>query len=79
MPKKVLKGIVSSVIDNKTVRVTVTRSLVLPKLRKIVKRSKSYLVHNPNAEQIKISDPISIIESQPISKRKSWIINKEAR
>lgn len=77
MPKKVLKGIINSVIDDKTLKVVVMRSMLLPKLRKIVRRSKSYLVHNPNAESFKVNDYVSIIESNPISKRKSWVINKD--
>jgi small subunit ribosomal protein S17 len=77
MPKKVLKGIINSVIDDKTLKVVVMRSMLLPKLRKIVRRSKSYLVHNPNSESFKVNDYVSIIESNPISKRKSWVINKD--
>ena len=73
MPKRQLSGtVVSSNID-KTVVVKVTRRVKHKLYKKIITRSKKYHAHDENNE-FKNGDIVSIIESKPISKLKSWIV-----
>ena len=71
MTKKVLKGIVTSAKNNKTVVVEVTRKFKHPFYEKIIKRTKKYHAHDENNE-FNVGDIVSIIESKPISKLKKW-------
>ena len=73
MTKKVLKGIVTSAKNNKTIVVEVTRKFKHPFYEKIIKRTKKYHAHD-ESNSYKIGDLVSIQESKPISKLKSWII-----
>ena len=73
MTKKVLKGIVTSAKNNKTVVVEVTRKFKHPFYEKIIKRTKKYHAHDENNE-FSIGDTVSIIESKPISKLKKWVV-----
>ena len=73
MTKKILKGIVTSAKNNKTIVVEVTRKFKHPFYEKVIKRSKKYHAHDENNES-KIGDIVSIIESKPISKLKSWLL-----
>ena len=74
MTKKVLKGIVTSAKNNKTIVVEVTRKFKHPFYEKIIKRTKKYHAHDENNEH-KIGEKVTIQESKPISKIKSWIIH----
>ena len=71
MTKKVLKGVVTSAKNNKTIVVEVTRKFKHPFYEKVIKRSKKYHAHD-ESNQFKVGDYVSIIESKPISKLKSW-------
>ena len=73
MTKKTLKGIVTSAKNNKTIVVEVTRKFKHPFYEKVIKRSKKYHAHDANNE-FKIGDFVSIVESKPISKLKTWIV-----
>ncbi len=44
-----------------------------PIYEKYVKKEKKYMIHDESNE-VKVGDIITIMESKPISKRKSWII-----
>ena len=71
MPKRILSGtVVSSKID-KTIVVSVTRRVKHKLYKKIISRSKKYHAHDEKNE-FKIGDIVSIEESKPISKLKSW-------
>ena len=80
MTKKVLEGKVVSDKSNKTVVVEVKRKFVHPFYGKVISRSKKYHAHDEKNE-FKVGDIVSIIESKPISKLKSWIAvsNNEAK
>ena len=78
MTKKVLKGIVTSAKNNKTVVVEVTRKFKHPFYEKIIKRTKKYHAHDEN-NTFKIGDNVKIIESKPISKLKSWVVFNESQ
>jgi small subunit ribosomal protein S17 len=73
MPRRVLSGTVVSDKTDKTVTVLVERNLMHPVYKKFIKRTKRYLAHD-EANACKVGDRVSIIESRPISKRKSWIV-----
>jgi small subunit ribosomal protein S17 len=71
MPKRVLRGVVVSDTNNKTVVVKVERRFTHPLLKKTVRRTKNYHAHD-EANQFKIGDQVAIEESRPISKQKRW-------
>ena len=71
MTKKVLKGIVTSAKNNKTIVVEVVRKFTHPFYGKVIKRSKKYHAHDEK-NNFKEGDLVSIIECKPISKKKSW-------
>ncbi len=73
MPKRILSGIVISSNSNKTVKVKVDRKVKHKLYKKIITRSKNYHAHDEKNE-FKVGDTVSIIESKPISKLKSWIV-----
>ena len=72
MPKRLLSGIVVSSNSNKTIVVSVTRRVKHKLYRKIISRTKKYHAHDENNE-FKVGDLVSIVESKPISKLKSWL------
>ena len=73
MPKRTLTGKVVSSNSNKTIVVKVTRRVRHKLYKKIISRSKKYHVHDEN-NQFNNGDIVSIIESKPISKTKTWIV-----
>ena len=76
MPRRVLIGTVVSDKTDKTVTVLVERNLMHPVYKKFIKRTKRYLAHD-EANVCKVGDRVSIIETRPISKRKSWLVLSE--
>ena len=75
MPKRILAGVVVSDSANKTVTVRVERKFKHPIYKKIVKVSKKYAAHDEN-NKYKVGDKVSIIESRPISRSKSWVVTE---
>ena len=71
MPKKILKGIVTSDKANKTITVSVERKYSHPILKKVVKVKNKYNAHDEN-NKFKIGDSVSIIECKPFSKNKKF-------
>jgi small subunit ribosomal protein S17 len=71
MPKRILRGVVVSDTNDKTVVVKVERRFTHPLLKKTVRRTKNYHAHD-ETNQFKVGDQISIEESKPISKQKRW-------
>ena len=76
MTKKILKGIVSSSKNNKTIVVEVTRKFKHPFYGKVIKRTKKYHAHDED-NKFKEGEKVSIIECKPISKKKTWQVMKE--
>lgn len=68
---KVLSGKVVSNSLQKTIVVEVERKIRHKIYKKIIKKSKKYLVDTNNLE-IKIGDFVSIVETRPVSKRKRF-------
>jgi small subunit ribosomal protein S17 len=73
MPKRILKGRVTSSKMDKTVTVLVDRRVMHPLYKKFIRRSKKYAAHD-EVNQCKVGDVVSIIECRPISKRKTWAV-----
>lgn len=73
MPKRILQGVVVSDKQDKTVVVKVERRFTHPLLKKTVRRSKKYHAHDEN-NSAKLGQVISIEETRPISKLKSWVV-----
>ena len=73
MPKRLLSGTVVSSNSNKTIVVKVTRRVKHKLYKKIISRSKNYHVHDEN-NQFKVGDNVTILESKPISKLKTWTV-----
>ena len=69
MTKKILKGIVTSAKNNKTIVVEVTRKFKHPFYEKVIKRSKKYHAHDEK-NKFKEGEKVSIIECKPFQKRK---------
>ena len=77
MPKRVLQGVVVSDKQDKTVIVKVERRFTHPVLKKTVRRTKNYHVHD-EANAAKVGDLVSIRESRPYSKLKTWELVSDA-
>ena len=73
MPKRLLQGVVVSDKNDKTVVVRVERRFTHPLFKKTVRRSKNYKAHDEN-NVCKIGDMVTIQESRPISRSKSWVV-----
>ena len=71
MTKKILKGIITSSKNNKTIVVEVTRKFKHPFYDKVIKRTKKYHAHDEE-NKFKIGDKVSIRESRPYSKNKKF-------
>ena len=69
--RKRLSGIVVSDKMDKTVAVLVERLTKHKTYKKIIRRKRKYLAHDPE-NLCKICDKVSIIESRPLSKCKRW-------
>ena len=73
MSKRILEGVVINDKSDKTISVLVERNMMHKKYKKIIKRSKKYLVHDEE-NRLKIGDKVKIVESRPISKLKTWLV-----
>jgi small subunit ribosomal protein S17 len=71
MPRRVLQGVVTSDVNDKTVTVKVERRFMHPVYKKFIVRSKKYLAHD-ESNQVKTGDRVRIRECRPLSKRKRW-------
>jgi small subunit ribosomal protein S17 len=71
MPRRVLQGVVTSDVNEKTVTVLVERRFMHPVYKKFIVRTKKYLAHD-ESNQVKTGQNVKIRECRPISKRKCW-------
>ena len=78
MPKRLLSGMVVSSNSNKTIVVEVTRRVKHKLYKKIIKRAKKYHAHDEN-NLYKKGDIVTIQETRPLSKLKTWIVFEENR
>ena len=73
MPKRVLRGVVVSDKNDRTVIVRVERRFMDPVMSKTVRHSKKYQAHDAG-NSCKVGDHVLIQESVPISKNKRWVV-----
>ena len=73
MPRRILEGEVVSDKMDKTITVLVERRYMHPMYKKYVKRSDKYTAHDEN-NACKVGQRVQIIETRPISKRKTWTL-----
>ena len=76
MPKRLLSGVVVSANSNKTIVVQVTRRVKHKLYKKIIKRAKKYHAHD-ETNTYKKGDHVTIQETRPISKLKSWTVHDQ--
>ena len=73
MPKRILRGVVVSDTNDKTVVVRVERRFTDPLLKKTVRKTKKYHAHDAD-NAAKLGDMVRIEECAPISKNKRWTL-----
>lgn len=73
--KKTKRGVVTKLIDVKTVKVEVEQKRAHPMYGKIIKSHKRYLV-SANGKTVKVGDKVMIEECNPISKNKKFKLIK---
>src|SRR5579872_2463698 len=73
MPKRILQGVITSDVMDKTVTVRVDRRFQHPVYKKFISRSKKYAAHD-ETNAYKTGDQVRIEECRPISKSKRWVV-----
>ncbi|SHG79232.1 30S ribosomal protein S17 [Cognatishimia maritima] len=71
MPKRILRGVVTSNANEQTVTVSVERRFTHPVLKKTIRKSKKYRAHDEK-NAFNVGDKVKIIECAPKSKTKRW-------
>ena len=71
MPKRILRGQVTSDSNDKTITVLVERRFTHPVLKKTIRKSKKYRAHD-ESNKFRNGDIVSIQECSPFSKSKRW-------
>ena len=69
-----LVGMVTAANTAKTVKVQVDRTYRHQLYQKVVRESKTYMVHDELGCQV--GDQVRIVETRPISKRKRWAVEE---
>jgi small subunit ribosomal protein S17 len=76
MPKRILRGVVVSDKQDKTILVRVERRMRHPIYKKFIRRSKKFTAHDETNSR-KVGDIVRIRECAPISKSKTWELIQE--
>ncbi len=71
---KKIGTVVSDKMD-KTIVVRVGRQFMHPLYKKVVRKHKKFMAHDPNNE-CNPGDVVEIIESRPLSSRKRWALTR---
>jgi small subunit ribosomal protein S17 len=74
MARTIVGRVVSAKSQN-TITVKVDRRITHPVYKKQYTKSNKFHVHDANSEA-NVGDLVEAIESRPISKTKSWVLNK---
>lgn len=69
------QGVVVSNKMNKTVTVLVERRVKHPLYEKYIRKSAKYHVHDEN-EECNEGDTVRIVETRPVSKTKTWALDR---
>lgn len=75
MANKRIIGTVTSDKQDKTIVITETSRLTHPLYGKQYTRSSKYIAHDEN-NQAKTGDKVEIVETRPISRRKSFVLDR---
>lgn len=67
------KGSVTKISGAKTVRVEVNEYRVHPKYKKRFRVTRNFLVHD-ELEKAKVGELVEIVQSRPVSRKKSWVL-----
>ena len=70
----VIGKVVSNSMD-KTISVEIERKIKHPLYNKFIFKTTKLMAHDENSSS-KVGDTVSLIQSRPISKRKSWSLSK---
>jgi small subunit ribosomal protein S17 len=76
--QKIVRTVTGTVVSdkmNKSIVVKVERRIKHPLYGKYIKRSTKLRAHD-EANECRIGDTVTIKESRPISKTKSWVLEK---
>jgi small subunit ribosomal protein S17 len=73
--KRRLVGVVVSDKMQKTIVVEIERQIRHPVYKKVIRRSKNYKAHD-ETNTAKQGDTVQIVEHNPISKTKRWMLEK---
>lgn len=76
MARRVFKGVVVGDSLDKTVHVLVERRYMHPLYGKIVRKKRKFAAHDP-LNTYRLGDRVSIIETRPYSKTKTWAVMSE--
>lgn len=76
--QKIFEGKVVSLKMNKTVVVEVTRRKPHPLYKKLIKRSRKFLVDTNNLS-LEVGQTVKIVETRPISKNKFFKVLEEKK
>lgn len=66
-----LQGVVQKAAMQDTVTVLIERLFPHPRFKRVMRRSRKYLVHDPEGIA-SVGDTVMLEETRPISKRKRW-------
>lgn len=69
--RKDLNGIVTSVMGNKSIKVTYNYKIPHPRYRKVINRKTVVHVHDEE-NTARLGDKVEIMETRPISRLKRW-------
>jgi len=73
--RKIRSGRVTSDARDKTITVTVERTVLHPLYGRVVRKSKKYMAHDERNEA-RVGDLVEIAETRPLSKTKRWRLTK---
>lgn len=76
--RKVLTGVVVSNKMDKTVVVEVSRTVLHPVYKKLIRRRKRFMAHDEE-NRCRVGDQVLIVESRPLSRHKTWRVRKVLR
>jgi small subunit ribosomal protein S17 len=71
--RKIKKGVVVSNKMQKTVVVSVERTIRHPRYDKVIARRKKFYAHH-EGEPLEIGAEVKIMETRPLSKLKRWLV-----
>jgi small subunit ribosomal protein S17 len=73
--KAEINGVIVSDRMDKSVVVAVERQVRDPLYGKIIRRTSKFLAHD-DANEAKVGDRVTIVETRPISRRKRWVVTR---